>query len=142
MEFEQLCGEIRDFVNLSIDNLTHFGSFKRMEELKNEYDRANDIINSLTIVENDLDPMLQVREGFNSVTEVDGFGLLDEDLRIDQEEFDEAKSRGLFKNLSVDESSEKLLETEQEEERKTFVQSKTDESLNKLILKRIDNMKL
>ena len=48
-EFSGLCEEIKEVVDIAIDNLQHFSSFKRLNDLKIERDRGTVIMNKFSI---------------------------------------------------------------------------------------------
>ena len=125
-------------VGLAIDNLQHFTSFKRLKQLKEEQDKGIFILRTNSIADYCSEELLEVRKGFYSQAVDDDF-LEEEDLCIDPNEFEEARSDGLFKNLLVDEESKEELMDEKERE-EILRKNRTHENLNSLILKRIDKM--
>ena len=62
-------------------------------------------------------------------------------FKIHPDEFEEAKSQGLFKGLSIDDKSPYTSDNANDEECKGMIEKReTQENLNNLVLKRIDFM--
>lgn len=130
-------------VNIAIDNLQHFTSFKRIDELKEERDRGAFILRSFSIADYISEELADVQKGFQSLNVRDDFDLLNsDDMGVDSEEFEEAQSRGMFKRLSINEtkSNQSVEEEKDDIDEDDITNQKTQDNLNNLIMKRIDNM--
>jgi hypothetical protein len=147
-EFGNLCDGIREFVNIAIDNLQHFSSFKRIKDLIEERDRGTLILRSLSIAD-DIDNYFDVDEQRDPLATVyDDYGMMENDFEVDVKELEEAKLKGMFQNLSIPEEndeSEVPLQDDfsDEEESKDMPIGISDEgkqNLNNLVLKRMENM--
>jgi len=103
-----------DGINISIDNLQHFASFKRIDDLKEERDRGFFLLKSFSIADYFSNELAEVQKGFNSQSATDDFNLLDNNIEVDVDEFEDARSRGMFKGLSINENESNQLLNEED----------------------------
>jgi hypothetical protein len=146
-EFKTLCEGIADLLDIAIDNLRHFQSFKSIANLIHERERATCMLRSFSIV-NEADTFLEVQKEYFDDNASDTPEIRPSDFNVDLEEFEEAKKEGIFKGLSIDESNssyygedekEKPLEDNKRKEDQTDILLKTkNESLNKLVMRRME----
>ncbi|CAI2383957.1 unnamed protein product [Moneuplotes crassus] len=138
-EFKRLCVDIKELVNISVDNLAHFSSFSRFDELKQERDRAEDVFCRLGIFCDSLHHKHKEPDERGHRSALDDQDLImSEDVHIDSNELEEAHNKGMFEDLSLDSEEIKgSIDTNYTD----LLPSDTQISLNKLILKKIDNMK-
>ena len=101
-------------VNISIDNLQHFASFKRIDDLKEERDRGFFLLKSFSIADYFSNELAEVQKGFNSQSATDDFNLLDNNIEVAVDEFEDARSRGMFKGLSINENESNQLLNEED----------------------------
>lgn len=144
VEFGSLCDSIRELVDIAIDNLTHFSSFKHLSSLKEERERADSMLRSFSLVEH-LDDLLEVRAEVAGNSSVVG----DNDVKLDKEDFENAQKSGFFKGLSIDEQKseeDKESKTEQrktedeKEEQEEILQRDRKSNVNDLVVKRMEQL--
>ncbi|CAI2384024.1 unnamed protein product [Moneuplotes crassus] len=139
-EFSKLCEDIKEIINLSFDNLDHFSSFNRLDDLKEQRDRAEVIICSLTTY---CESLRHNTDEPNKLGHKPEFNedemLMSEHVNIDHAELEKAKEQGAFEDLSID--SEELKESADGKDTDSLP-SKAQITLNQLIMKRIENMKI
>lgn len=145
-EFGTLCEGISDLVDIAIENLQHFSSFKRLSSLKEERAKAETFLRSFSISDK-VDGMLEVRRDLASCGDLGSYQLTYEpqDLILKPEEIEKARKEGIFRGLSIEddisdnqEKDEAEMIEESKEEQSEILKKSSKANLNALVMKRME----
>jgi len=150
-DFKGLWEGIADLVDIAIDNLQHFNSFKNIKTLIMERERASILLRSFSIVDR-VDNILDIPkvEFDDNASDTPMYvPPNDTGMDVNLEEFEEAKKKGIFMGLSMEEDEKHLdIDDDEEEDKNEQAQQERDQAdllkksknvnLNKLIMKRME----